>query len=106
MIGLIIDRLIKTGKLRDSIVKGSFFLFNGMIGSIILNDLLLLLYGDDSNKHDLQYIISSTIVAGPFISSRLNILGDYSNNLMLGSGFFLGTYLSNRSEHKEGLPKL
>lgn len=104
MIGLILDRLLKTGKLRDTIVRHSFFLFNGIVGSIILNDLLLLLYGDDDGKHDLQYILSTAIIAGPLVSPKFTILGNYSNNIMLGSGFFLGTYLSNRSEHKEGLP--
>lgn len=103
MIGILLDRLLKNNRFRDTIIRHSFFLFNGIIGGILLNDLLLLLYGNFENKEHLQYGIGAGIMAAPTISDRLILFNNPSNNLSMGAGAIIGTYMVNRSENKEGL---
>lgn len=106
MLGILLDRLLKNNKFRDTIIRHSFFLFNGMIGGLLLNDLLLLLYGNFEDKEYLQYGVGVGVMSLPTITGgRLILFDNASNNISMGAGIMLGTYLANRSENKEPLIK-
>ena len=101
MISIVIDQLLKGNKLRDTIVRYAFWAFNGTISGILLHDILRILFGDFPNKKELEYAAGGVMGVSGFAYKPLAIYGDSINNLMLGSGFMIGTYWSCRSEERK-----
>lgn len=101
MLSLLLDRLLSKNT-RSTVVRLSFFAFQGLLGAILLNDIFRLLYGDFYHKTEVEYGIAGLITIAPFIHDKFMILGHRSNNIMMGLGMAAGTYLAN---HSESLPK-
>jgi hypothetical protein len=90
-------------KSRDHLVRFSFFVFQGLLGSILLNDVLRVLLGDFNEKKLVQYGMAVLVASAPFIYSKLTILGKKENNVYMGLGMTIGAILSNVSEDKKGV---
>ncbi len=98
MLSLMVDHILKGNKLRDTVVRASFFLFNGVLVGVTLNDLIRILFGDMEKKEEIEYAISGLVAVSPYVYDRLALMGANSNNLFLGSGMAIGTMFANRSE--------
>ena len=98
MLSLILDYFLQGNKLRDVIVRVGFFLFNGVLVGVTINDLIRILFGDMEKKVEIEYGIAGIIAASPYIYDKLALMGAKSNNVFLGSGMALGTMFANRSE--------
>lgn len=99
MLSLVIDRLVKTGALRDAIVKYSFFAFNGLLGGILINDLIRILYGDYDNKFQSQLGAAALIGASGYLYDGFKLFDDRNNNVALGAGFATGSYFADQTQH-------
>ena len=105
MLSLIMDYFLAKNRIRDTIVRASFFLFNGVLAGVTLNDLLRILFGEIENKEQVQYGISGAVAVAPYIWDRLTLMGAKSNNVFMGSGMALGTMFALRSaDHKKVIP--
>lgn len=101
MLSILLDRLL-TKNTRSTVVRLSFFAFQGLLGAVLLNDIFRLLYGDFHHKTEVEYGLAGLITIVPFIHDQFKILDHKSNNIMMGLGMAVGTYLAN---HSEALPK-
>lgn len=101
MLSLVIDRYIKSTNLKDSIVRLSFFTFQGILGSILVSDLIRILVGELREKESLQYALSGFIAVAPLVSKRLLLFGSGQNNLAFGLGMAVGTFVVCKSVKKE-----
>lgn len=101
MLGILLDQLLKKNRFRDAIVRNSFFVFNGLIGGLLINDLIRILYGDFDGKQKIEYGLSGFVGISPFIIPQFTLFDNKSNNIAMASGMALGTYMANRTEHKE-----
>jgi hypothetical protein len=101
MLSLLVDHYVTNTKLKDSIVRLSFFTFQGILGSILISDVIRILVGDFEQKENLQYAISGFIAVAPLLSSKLEVFGSGQNNLALGLGMTAGTFILSRSVDKK-----
>jgi hypothetical protein len=99
MLSLLLDYILKGNKLRDILVRGSFFTLNGILASILLNDIIRVLYGDFHQKRELEYGLAWAIAVSPYLIPQFTLFGHTTNNLAMGLGMGLGTFMANRSEH-------
>lgn len=95
MLSLIIDKSLKDSKLKDNIIRLSFFAFHGFVGAILLNDVIKLLYGEFPYKEKIGYVLGTGIAAAPLLSPEFQLMKKGTNNLALGLGLFVGTLVSN-----------
>lgn len=102
MLSIALDHLLKNSKLKDNIIRLSFFTFQGLFGAVVINDILRLLFGDFEYKSYLEAAIASFVVTSPFIHPRLIIAKQRTNNFALGAGMFVGTAFCYYSENKKG----
>ncbi len=93
MFSLILDRILK-GKFKDDVIRLSFFTFQGLLGSVVINDVFRILFGDFREKEALQYGIATIVVVAPSLSDKLMIFGKKSNNYALGFGLGIGTMIA------------
>lgn len=101
MLGILLDQLMSSGKLKALIVRYAFYSFNGILGGIFMNDIIRILFGDVNLKHSYQYLIAGTIGGSGYIYRPLSFFGDPNNNLALGAGVALGHYWAELSEKGE-----
>jgi hypothetical protein len=94
VLSLILDYLLKNSKLKNEIIRLSFFTFQGLLGSVIINDVFRILFGDFKEKEMIQYGIASVVAVAPYISPKLAVFKKRSNNLALGFGLATGTLIA------------
>jgi len=100
VLSLLIDQVLKgRGSTRTTIVRLGFFTFQGILAGILINDIIRLLYGDFDGKSNFQYGIAGAVAAAPFIIPELTLMKDKTNNLTMGAGMGIGTWMANRTEH-------
>jgi hypothetical protein len=102
MLSLIADRLIKNPKLKDTLIRISFFTFQGVLGSVLVNDFIRILFGEFKEKQQVEYGLASAIALAPYVSNSLILMGNKENNLFVGLGMAIGITLANTSEKKNG----
>lgn len=98
MIGLIIDQFLKGNALRDTVVRYSFFSFNGLLAGVFLHDLLRILFAKVDEKY--EYGLGAATLASGHVIPELAIFGDANNNTFLGGGMLVGTFWSAQTEKK------
>jgi hypothetical protein len=101
MLSLILDRYIKNPKLHNSLIKYSFFAFNGLTTGIVFNDALRIFYGDFKDKSKIGYALGAGGALSGYVDKRLQIFSDPLNNVAFSSGFMVGNYWANKSEKGE-----
>ena len=63
-----------------------------------MNDILRILYGDFDGKTNVEYGISGAVAVLPYVIPQLTLMYDSTNNIALGGGMALGTYMASRTE--------
>ena len=102
VLSLILDQFLKNrGGTRTTIVRLGFFTFQGILAGILMNDILRLLYGDFEGKANYQYGIAAAVAISPYVLPELTLMKEKSNNVTMGIGMGIGTYMANRTEHGE-----
>ena len=94
MLSLILDYFLRNSKLKNEIIRLSFFTFQGLLGSVIINDVFRILFGEFKEKEMIQYGIASLVVAAPYVSPQLAVFKKRSNNIALGFGLGVGTMVA------------
>lgn len=102
MLSIILDQFIKKSKFRDNLVRASFFTFQGIVGSILLNDILRILYGNFEHKKIVEYGIIGAISVMPNISNKLVLMENKTNNYFMSFGMIIGLQLCDISERGHG----
>ena len=103
MFNLILDAVLKNSKIRDTVVRLSFFTLNGILAGIFMNDLTRIFIGEIPNKHIYEYLISGGVGASGLV---LPIFGKPINNLMLGAGMVIGTFWADITEESNSISLL
>ncbi len=106
MLSILIDKLVTNPKIHQKLVRYTFFAFQGLLAGILLNDTLRIFYGDFDGKENFQYGLSAFVGAVPFIVPQMTLMDHRTNNVSLGAGMALGTYMANRTENKEPIVEL
>lgn len=102
VLSLLIDQILKgRGSTRTTVVRLAFFTFQGILAGILMNDVMRLLYGDFEGKENFQYGISGAVAISPYIISELTLMKDKTNNLTMGAGMGIGTWMANLTERGE-----
>lgn len=101
MLSLILDRYIKNPKLYNSLIKYSFFAFNGLTTGIVFNDMIRVFYGDFKDKNRVGYTLGAVGIVSGYLDKRLELFSDPINNIAFSSGFLVGNYWANKSEKGE-----
>jgi hypothetical protein len=102
MLSIILDQFIKKGnnnKTRDIVVRTSFFVFQGLLASILINDLLRVLYGTFEHKSLLEYGLAGVIALSPYVINKFTLMHDKKNNMSMSIGMIIGTWLANSTEY-------
>lgn len=101
MLSILLETLFKNNnkELWNLVVRNSFFLLNGTLIGILLNDLLRLLYADFANKELIEYSVSGLVSASGYLF-KLPLLNNNQNNFSLGMGMGLGTLWANMTEYQ------
>jgi hypothetical protein len=102
MFSILLDHtsIAKNKKLKETLIRGAFFVFQGLLASILLNDSLRILYGDFDSKPLVEYGVATLVTISPYISPRFHLMGRAQNNYAMGIGMTIGTWLANQSENK------
>lgn len=98
MLSFLVQHGIKNNSLKDNIIRLSFFVFNGIIGSILVSDLIRLFYGTIPEKPYIEYGIAAGIATSPFIYDKFTLMNNKTNNLAMGFGMLIGSILCDVSE--------
>lgn len=101
MISILLDYIFKSPVLKQKVVRYTFFVFQGMLAGILMNDILRILYGDFDKKQAFEYGIAAFVAGVPFIIPQLTIIDHKTNNISLGAGLALGTWMATRTENKQ-----
>lgn len=98
MLSFLVQHGIKNNKVKDDIIRISFFVFNGIIGSILVSDLIRLFYGTIPEKPYIEYGIATGLAVSPYVYDGFTLMNEKTNNVALALGMVIGSLLCDQSE--------